>query len=213
MDTTFGLITEGPTDQVILRYLLAKFFSNPNIDTRPVQPNTDSTDTLAHLGGWGRALAYCKSAGMIIALQAYDFMIIQVDTDRCEDFGVMKREGCHDVSNEEIAEKTKAVIIEHIGNDLYRQYHQKIVFAISHESIECWLLPLYFNDNNRKKTFNCCEKLNQELIKDGFTLDCNNKKEKYYYRICKKIRNKEHVESIAAHNHSFSLFIQRLASL
>ncbi len=209
---TFGLITEGPTDQVVIRNILARYFS-PNIDTRPVQPNTDATDEIAHFGGWVRVLEYCKSTDMAIALQVYDFVIIQLDTDVCEEYGVQKREGGSDISGDEIVQKTKAVIIEKIGVDLYAQYNQKIIFAISYDSIECWLLPIYFADNRKTKTLNCCETLNQELTKKGFTLDCNNKKEKYYHKICKEIKSKTQLEAISVHNNSFNQFIQKLATI
>ncbi len=210
---TFGLITEGPTDQVVLRYLLAKYFSNPDIDTRPVQPNVDSTDGSTYFGGWVKVLEYCKSADMVAVLQANNFIIIQIDTDCCEEYGVQKREGGENITDDEIVEKTKAVIIEKIGAEIYAEYSPKIIFAISHDSIECWLLPLYYNDNRRTKTANCCETLNQELIKKGFTVDCNNKKEKYYHKICKEIKNKAQIENISLHNSSFKQFIHRLTSI
>ena len=210
---TFGLITEGPTDQVVLRYLLARYFSDPDIDTRPVQPNTDSTDKEDHFGGWKNVLNHCSSADMTAALQGYDYVIIQIDTDCCEDYGVPKRVGGKDITDNEIVQKTKELIIENIGADLYAKYSSKIIFAISHSSIECWLLPFYFANNQRKKTVNCCETLNQELNRDGFNLDCNNKKEKYYHKICKKIRSKAQIESESVHNDSFNLFISRLTSI
>jgi hypothetical protein len=47
----FGLITEGPTDQIVLNYILARYFKDPNIEIRPVQPNTDSTDEEETKGG------------------------------------------------------------------------------------------------------------------------------------------------------------------
>ena len=213
---TFGLITEGPTDQVVLKYLLAGYFSNPDIDIRAVQPNIDATDRVSP-GGWQRVLNYCKSPDMAAVLQVEGFVIIQMDTDCCEEFGVQKRESGKDMTNEEIVEKTKNVIIGYIGKDLFTEFNQKIIFAISHESIECWLLPLYYNDNNRTKTLNCCENLNQELQKGTFTLDCNSKQKKYYEKICRdkrdKIRNRALIETISVHNVSFNQFIQRLSSL
>ncbi len=209
---TFGLITEGPTDQVVLRHILARFFS-PDIDIRPVQPNTDSTDEAEHLGGWSRVLGYCKSPDMLAALQVNDLVVVQIDTDVCEKYGVQKREGGLDISDDEIIEKTKAVIVENIGTDLFKEHSHKIIFAISHDSIECWLLPLYYTNNNRTKTFNCCDTLNQELRKRDFTIDCNNKRAKEYNKICKEIRNKTIIESISVHNNSFNQFIQKLATL
>ena len=161
----FGLITEGPTDQVVLKHLLARYFSDPDIDTRSVQPNFDSTDEVSHFGGWLKVLEYCKSPDMKIALEGYDFIIIQMDTDVCEEFGVKKREGGLVLPEIDIIHQIKSVIIQYIDNEIYQEFQHKIIFAISHESVECWLLPLYFENNVRNKTFNCCDTLNQELIK------------------------------------------------
>jgi len=213
MNKEFGLITEGPTDQVVIKHLLAKYFSNPDIDTRPVQPNKDATDIRAHFGGWGRVLEYCQSPDMAKALQMFDFVIIQIDTDVCEEYGVSRRDGGEDCTDEQIILKTKNVIIQKIGPELFNLYKGKIIFAISYESIECWLLPLYFNDHSRAKTKNCCEKLNQGLPKGGFTIDCNNKKPKYYEIICKNIRNKHQIDQISVHNNSFNHFVRTLAAL
>ena len=207
----FHLVTKGPTNQAVLKYILAKYYANPDIDVRQVQPNTDSTDAEAHFGGWVKIFKYCSSPDMTTILEVDGYVIIQIDTDVCEDYGVKKREGANDNTTEQIIQGTKAIIIHKIGTKLYERYKSKIVFAICHESMECWLLPLYFNDNSRTKTYNCCNKLNQELIKEGFTIDIEHKKVPYYHKICKKIKNRVQIESMCVFNAGFQQFIQELA--
>lgn len=209
----FGLITEGPTDQTVIKSLLVRFFADPAVKITTVQPNTDSTDSANHYGGWKLVLDYCKSPDMTTALEINDFVVIQIDTDVCEEYCVAKRENGTDRSAEEIVERTKGIIVECIGTDLYIQYKHKIIFAISYEAIECWLLPLYFSDNNKTKTFNCCEKLNQELTKKGFTIDCANKKPLYYNKICKEIKRKEQIVTMSIHNNSFGQFVAQLIAI
>lgn len=209
---TFGLITEGPTDQIVLHTLLARYI-DPNVDIRTVQPNTDSTDKAAHFGGWRLVLNYCQSPDMVAVLEANDYVIIQMDTDVCDDYGVSKRQGELDLTGDEIVAQTKEVIIANIGAELYSKHKEKVIFAISYESIECWLLPLYFTDNSRTKTLNCCEKLNQELIKKGFTIDCNSKAPRYYNKICREIKSRKQVEAMSAHNGSFNQFVAQLPPL
>ncbi len=210
---TFGLITEGPTDQVVLRHLLSGYFSDPNIDVRPVQPNTDSSDAAAHFGGWKNVLNYCSSPDIVATLEANDHVIIQIDTDVCEEYGVKRRVDGNDLTDEQIIEKTKAVITASIGKELFDKFNHKIIFAVSYDSIECWLLPLYYTNNTKSKTTNCCETLNQELRKEGYTIDCSGKKVAYHQKVCKKIKTKELIESISAHNNSFKQFIHRLTSI
>ena len=205
-----GLITEGPTDQIIIKQLLAKYLGDPNIDTRTLQPNTDCSDIAKHFGGWGRVFDYCASSDFETALQAMDFVLIQLDTDVCEEYGVKKRIGDRDVHESEIIEEAKTKLIQKMGISLYRAYKGKIILAISHGSLECWLLPLYFNDNNRKKTMNCCNQLNQALKKEGFTIDCNHKAPLFYNKICKNLKNKAQILKMKDGNLSFNDFINRL---
>ena len=84
----FHLITEGPTDQTVLRHILTRYFSNPDLDIRPLQPNVDSSDPAEHFGGWSLVLNYCKSPEMVIALkfaalEQEGYVLIQLDTDVC----------------------------------------------------------------------------------------------------------------------------------
>ena len=75
-----------------------------------------------------------------------------------------------------------------IGEDFYEKYQQRIVFAISVDSIECWLLPLYYTDKKKKaKCKGCLKTLNDELSKKHrFTIDKNAKNPDYYREISKQ---------------------------
>ena len=210
---TFGLIAEGPTDLKVLRFLLAKYFSNTDIDIRPIQPNTDSTDKIDHFGGWKKVLDYCSSNDMLSVLEYQDYVIIQIDTDVCEEYGVKRRISGRDLTSDQLIVATKSKIIDHIGGEIYEQYQDKILMAICHESMECWLLPLYFTNNTKSKTINCCDTLNQELKKqEDFTIDCTIKKPKYFEYICKqKLKSKNQIVAISQFNPGFSMFIESLS--
>ncbi len=41
---TFGLIAEGPSDQVVIENILVGYFDNPDIIIKPLQPLRDQTD-------------------------------------------------------------------------------------------------------------------------------------------------------------------------
>lgn len=61
--TTFGLITEGITDQEVITNILFGYYDNPDLDITELQPLKDETDSKksANFGGWGNLLEYCKS--------------------------------------------------------------------------------------------------------------------------------------------------------
>ncbi len=178
----FGLVTEGITDQEVISNILFGYYNNPNILINELQPIRDETDRnkATNYGGWGNLIEYCKSDIFKYAFQTTNYIIIQVDTDVCEDYNVSKKENGNDLTPEQLVLKVKEKFIEIIGVDFYNNLEQRIIFAISVHSIECWLLPIYYTDNKKSKMVNCLQTLNQALNKKGFTIDKDNKNIEYY---------------------------------
>jgi len=84
----FGLVTEGVTDQEVISNILCGFYNNPDLFISELQPLRDETDKPPEdmYGGWGNLIEYCKSDQFKEAFQAIDYIIIQVDTDVCEEY-------------------------------------------------------------------------------------------------------------------------------
>ena len=66
-----------------------------------------------------------------------------------------------DVFYQEVKER----LLKNISPEVQEKYEGRIIFAICINEIECWLLPLYYSDNNRCMTNNCIYTLNQALAK------------------------------------------------
>ncbi len=156
----FGFITEGLTDQIVIEYILSGYFDTDDLDINELQPIRDETDKnrSENYGGWTLVFEYCKSDRFKQAFQFNDYIIIQIDTDVCEEkhYDVSKRnedgkelEPVDLIHN--VREKFKK---ELIGEEFFNNNKEKIIFAISVHSIECWLLPLYFTDNRKAKIVN-----------------------------------------------------------
>jgi hypothetical protein len=85
---SFGLVTEGLTDQIAIEHILAGYFDNPDLDIRQLQPERDKdNDNKSKFGGWTLVFDYCKSRDFREAFQFIDYIIIQIDTDISEDSG------------------------------------------------------------------------------------------------------------------------------
>ncbi len=171
----FGLITEGPTDQIVIENILSGYFDDSDIVFNPIQPLRDETDKnrIENIGGWTLVLEYCGSTNFQQIFSFNDYIIIQIDTDVCnqEGFGVEKRKDGVELTCEELIESVKERLINIIGTDYYERHSAQIFFAISVDSIECWLLPIYYRDNRKAKTTGCLETLNRELPKKkNFTI-------------------------------------------
>ncbi len=211
----FGLVTEGITDQEVISNILFGYYSNPDILITELQPLRDETDKnkSTNFGGWGNLIEYCKSDVFKYAFQTTKYIIIQIDTDICEEYHISKKENGKELTPQELILKVTEKFIEVIGYDFYHNYQHRIIFAISVHSIECWLLPIYFDDNKRSKTVNCLQTLNQALKKQGFTIDKNNKNVDYYREISDIFIKRKKLDKYYPYNPSFEVFIKKLDEL
>ena len=214
---TFGLIAEGITDQIVIKNILAGYFNNPNIRVYPLQPLTDETDEnkAKNYGGWSQVIDYCQSDEFQDAFQSNEYVIIQIDTDVSQDWNapytVSHRDKNGELTPEQLIEKVIEMLVGLIEEDFYQQHQERIIFAISVHSIECWFLPLYYSDNRKAEITNCLKRLNRELAKkEKFTIDA--KKPKYYRAISKKYIKHNILMKHYQENPSLKRFIQFLES-
>ena len=205
---SFGLISEGPTDQIVIENILFGFFKNPDLPINPLQPKPQEA------GNWVRVFDYCASSEFKSALTFNDFLIIQIDTDiliqeQLPD--AYKIDLPSDLSVEQIVEKLVDKFISLIDDDkhFWKNYGDRIIFAISVHSIECWLLPIYYSNQQRKagKITGCLATLNEALQqKEGFYIDA--KEERYYRTVAKKL--KKQIKDIYPLNPSLRIFIENI---
>jgi hypothetical protein len=95
-----------------------------------------------------------------------------------------------------------------IGEEFYSQNQERIIFAIAVNSTECWLLPLYYDDNRKSKLVNCLNTLNQALKKEGFQIDRKNPE--YYRKISLRYSKSKVLQNKYQHNPSFKIFIEEI---
>jgi hypothetical protein len=211
--TTFGLITEGLTDQIVIEYILADYFNNLDLQINPLQPERDKDDEnkVSNYGGWSQVFEFCKTVNFQQAFQFNDYIIIQVDTDVSEDYGVFKQDEKGICSPEQLIQKVIKKFRLEIGERFYDQYENRIIFAISVHSIECWLLPLYYPDNRKEKLVNCLSSLNQKIDKKHqFTIDVDAKNPDYYRKISKQYFKQKVLMKFYQANPSLRIFIENL---
>jgi hypothetical protein len=222
---TFGLVAEGPTDHAVLKNIFYGCFDDADKKkhrTVELQPNLDATDAANYQphGGWTRVFDYCKSTAFYEALtsNAIDFLIVQMDTDRSfeQNFDVPHSNAQgkkHSV--EELMELVKRKFIQEINTNkagFYEQYQDRIFFAISVHSLECWLLPIFYDlPKQQSATNNCCFKLSQKTA-----IECENKKSnnyknsKQYAKISLKYVNTTFFDAKYPTNISLNHFVEQL---
>jgi len=217
----FGLIGEGITDQIVVENILISHFNNPDLLVSYLQPLRDATsDSIATTSGnWHKVLEYCGSTVFQESFQRLDYIIIQIDSDIFMSGEVPEKYRNIIHSNDEfetIIKKIQTIIIDSIGEDHYNRFEERIIFAISVHSIECWLLPIYYSTQKAKagKVTGCLETLNKALQQqENFYID--EKKPEYYRKIARKFLKMKPKEfsSCVKMNPSLNFFISSLAPL
>jgi hypothetical protein len=206
----FGLIGEGLTDHIVIEDILSGYLGDDHVRVYYLQPAMNNNE----FGNWLNVFNYCKSNRFKEAFQSNDYIIIQIDTDVSEEQGydISKTdENGNLFSPEELIIKVKEKFISLIGHEFYLKYSEKIIFAISVHSIECWLLPLYYQDQRKSAIVNCSSKLALEVNKkEKFYLDPKNKDSNIYAKISYKYTKKKTLLKYYLENPSFKIFIEEL---
>lgn len=163
--TTFGLIGEGITDQIIIENVLFGFANVHELDEPAItqlQPPFNSPH-----GGWTLVFHYLNRGEYRKDLQTLDYLVIQVDTDVSQDVGfdVPWNDSNGPLPIETLVQNVVTKLVDLIGKDTYEAHANRFIFAIAVHSTECWLLPLVFNDNKATKIEHCLKAIDHELMK------------------------------------------------
>lgn len=203
----FGLACEGITDQIVIENILCGFYKEyDDLDEEiiPFEPLRDETGKKQEesSGGWTRLLTYLSESRFQDDVLNSEYTIIQIDTDISdrEDFDVIKGT----LTTEELIIKVTEKLISKIENSFYEEYKEKIIFAISVHSLECWILPLYKNLKT-EKVAGCLETLQRESKEIKVTKDYNT-----YDKLTKDFLKYKKLMPIVSKNNSFKIFINAL---
>jgi len=203
----FGLVCEGITDQSVLENILYGFYNKDYEDIddeiQRVQPSLDDTD---NKGGWTRLFTYLNESFEEEILN-HDYIIIQVDTDVSEEIG-FEVSSLNLTTVEFIEQVTERLILQiNKDKDIYSKYREKIIFAISVHSLECWILPLY--SKKSEVIHQCFEKLLKEVPKVSKKLKVN-KTHNDYDKLSRPFVKYKELMKMKSKNSSFEIFINRL---
>lgn len=205
----FGLACEGATDQAVIENILCGFYNDKALrqEIKAFQPLFDATQQKqleGEFGGWEILLKYLTTKRFRQDVINNHCMIIQIDTDISEhpNFGVLQ----HNLSTQELIEKVIERLIIQIDNKkpFYEKNQEKIIFAISVHSLECWILPL-FNSAKNEKISGCFEALQRASKK--IKVDKNYAT---YDKLSQPFLKHKELIKVVSKNSSFQIFIHNL---
>lgn len=219
--TNIGLISEGISEHHIIKHIVERYLGEDNYSLNQIQPKIKKQgqqEKQDNFGGWLEVLNHCTEEKFDEILVYNDYIIVQIDTDRCEsiNYDVKKTKlNCHIKTDEELYNDICRRINKNISALKQAQYKNKIIFAICFNETECWLLPIYYTDNTKCNTTNCIFKLNQKITTQKITAIPEKEKNSpnainTYKSILKNLRKQKDIINYSQYNYGFKKFIEQL---
>lgn len=213
----FALITEGASEHKVIKHIVSKYFRDFDPEINQIQPKLVNSKQLTE-GGWNEVLKYCQRDEIKDILIENDYLIIQIDTDQSQTkpfsishTNINGQPKTPDELHTDVTQKIEGLI----KAEIKREYGQRIFLAICIHSIECWLLPLFYNNDRRNGGNNCLQTLNQALSRKNIHIipagvKNNPNSIRSYDTILKNIKRKNDIVDISQYNVGFSKFIRQL---
>lgn len=212
----FGLACEGVTDQITIENILCGYFDYPDLDQEidKLQPLFDETDQKQKgFGSWEMLLAYLCATRFRDDVLNTRFVVIQVDTDVSSKKGfdvaqidAQNRSLTPEVLIENVIAKLIAVI-DSGEQGFYQQHSEKIIFAMSVHSLECWLYAFHNKKPlSKPKITGCYNALSYLFPSIEKTYRCYNSYSRFFLK-------RENIDSVTAKDPSFRVFIKALSGI
>lgn len=217
---SIALICEGVSEIKMITYIISRYLGD-DVAVNPIQPSlklSHGQEKQDDGGGWPQVLSHCSDDVINNIMSANDYLVVQIDTDACIQPGFdvdINDENHHKVTDDVIYERVCTRLKRDISEDVWNKYSDKILFAICFDETECWLLPLYYENDAKKRcaTNNCLFILNQKLQKEGMGIPEEKKNTpeavKVYQKVLKKMKRKD-IPRISQYNLGFQKFVEQM---
>lgn len=218
---TFGIIAEGITDQLIIKNILTGYLKDAGEEPffTPVQPREAPPGSDPPPAGWTLVFKSIEAGDHRKALQFNDYVVIQIDTDVSQEkgFDVPWHDGGRELTAEELINRVTARLRDALGRDFCEAHGDRVIFAIAVHQIECWLLPLFFEDKQQKaeKITGCLDaandarrKQNKLPLKKG-----DQKQPRVYEEVSREYARPRRLMKLYGLNPSLNVFIEGLDAL
>lgn len=218
MGRRFGIIAEGVTDQKVLEAILAGYFEDDDdLDVTYIQPIAAAAAPAVGNAGWGMVFKEFETGRFAEALDGdlRDYLVVQIDTDVSEQagYGVSWRDDGRELTPAELVDRVIAKLRQVAGAARFDALRDRLIFAVSVHSIECWLLPLFYTDKKRSKITGCLDAMNVALKRADVVPLSNSAGEKSpraYEAASRGFEKRRGLLRACAHNASFEMFVRAL---
>lgn len=220
---SIALICEGVSEIKMLSYIISRYMGD-DVVVNAIQPSlkiSHGQEKQDDDGGWLQVLNHCTDDTIKDVMASNEYLVIQIDTDACiqRNYDVdIYDENHNKVTDDVLYERVCARLKQKISEDIWGEYSNRILFAICFDETECWLLPLYYENDVKKRcaTNNCIFILNQKLQKEGDGIPAKDKNSpeaiKVYLQVLRKMKRKD-IPRTAQYNYGFKKFVEQMDSI
>jgi hypothetical protein len=214
----FALVAEGVTDHAVLKTVLLGFFKGQLREPKfsMSQPDQDATteNEWQRFGNWENVFRYLREGHHRDALQFNQYLVVQLDTDCSErpGFDIPRHVGGERLDVPILVERVVERIRKEIGEDDCRMYGERLLFAVCVDSLECWLLPLWADQEiHQARTTGCLDALNRNLDRrDQPPVDPASKQAARYFDAARGYRKRKELLEAGRKNPSLGIFLDTL---
>lgn len=212
------LITEGITDQHVLKPIIMSIWPDEEFEFISFPRVNDATDKQAEWGGWQLVLQKLASLDVEQLVRFNDLVVVQIDTDVSPEkgFDVPHWDG-EKLSPENLIEKVVQRLKACLAPALSPDQEKYFVFAIGVHTLECWLVGLRDNQHKATKINDCLKHLNTALLKNKEDTispnDKNNRKsQKVYEKLGRELAKPKVLKAQAPLNAGLQSFLHQLTA-
>lgn len=203
---TFGIIAEGKTDFPVLLHILSGAAGRDMSNDVISLPEDRSQDD----GGWHYVIQFCESSNLIKFVGDIDFLIVQIDSDVSPRFGVAHNDiqGAPKDAHTLVADikyNLQQRIQARLKPETWEYLQDKLLFAVTVDKVECWLLPLHTDDIAVAGSTTKCGRRLGELLPEGVK-----KNQQLYAKLSQGYRQPNVLREKGGLNPSLALFMSEL---
>jgi len=215
MSKKIGIVSEGVSDYYVLKHIVSRYLKEQDFYTIPLNPKQDKGKQIG-FSGWQGVLNYISGTDdknlFVEALKENcEYVVVQIDTDVCAEYEVE-----HQTENLSLLwQNVRENLVRRIPADFDKS---KLIFAISIDETECWLIPFIdTNRNNCENTNRCVNIVNKDIKRQGLFIDPDNKnsdgaRAAYDYILKQKKKPKE-IKDCSEYNYGFKKLIEQLDAI
>ncbi len=211
-----GIVSEGHTDRHVLKNILKGISNIQFSEVIAIRPEDSFDEThLAHLdpdgfGSWTNVRNECinrEKISQFLSIEGHDWIVVHIDSLQCDEYEITRPNRNSQTYSIDLRE----LIIDKINEWLNNNFTHNMIYAISIEEIESWVLTIY-TQRNTTSFLDPKSRLKTALSKKGentseiqkkysqfstdFSKKRNHQKHQYRYRnesldlFCSELENK-----------------------